>query len=170
MLRSIWDELEDMNRKFDEAFPTFSPPPVRRYSSFLRVPTVTYERPFVPVSDVFALKGDLVIRLELPGIDPETDVKIALAEGELVITGERKVEKMVEEKAFYRMETWSGTFERHFPVPETIDENAIAATYKDGILEVVVKGALQHLEAKKEKAATIPIQVEKEKELLTSKA
>ncbi len=169
MLRSIWDELEDMNRRFDEALRTFPTPAVRRVMSLPVLPPA-YERPYVPVSDMFAMKGDLVIRLELPGIDPEKDVKIVLAEGELVITGERKAEKKVEEKWFYRVETWFGTFERHFPVPETIDANAIAATYKDGILEVVLKGAIQHLEAKKQKAATIPIQVGKEEELLTPTA
>jgi HSP20 family molecular chaperone IbpA len=168
MLRSIWDELEDMNRKFDEAFRAFPTPTVRQ-AAYPVLP-LTHERPFVPVCDAFAVKGDLVIRLELPGIDPEKDVKVVFAEGELVITGERKAEKKLAETAYYRLETWWGTFERHFPVPETIDENAIAATYKDGILEVVVKGALQHFEAKKAKAATIPIQVEKEKELLMPRA
>lgn len=35
-------------------------------------------RPFAPTTDVFAREGDLVVRLELPGIDPEKDVKVSV--------------------------------------------------------------------------------------------
>ena len=64
MLRSIWDELEDMNRKIDETFGVF-PTPVRRFL----VPSrpIDTEKPFSPPADVFAKGADLVIHLELLG-------------------------------------------------------------------------------------------------------
>ncbi|HYM49509.1 MAG TPA: Hsp20/alpha crystallin family protein [Candidatus Limnocylindrales bacterium] len=161
MLRSIWDELEDMNRRFDEAFTT---PlyPTRRFFGFLPIPRPTVERPFAPIADVFENKGDLVVKLELPGIDPVKDVKVTLEEGELVIRGEKKQEQEVKEKTYYRFETLYGSFERHFPVPETITESAVHAEYKDGILAITVKGAVKALETRKETAKAIPIAVTKE--------
>lgn len=161
-----------MNRTFDESFsltPTYRTWPFRRFFSYLPpVPKLT-EKPFVPVTEVFGYKGDLVIRLELPGIDPSKDLFLTLVDGELVIKGVRKQEKEVSEKAFYRMETWYGEFERHFSVPEKIDEKAIHAEYKKGILEVVVKGAVEEVEAKKAHAKTIPILTGKDvKELVTA--
>lgn len=168
MLRNIWDELEEMNRTFDETFslaPTYRTYPFRRFFNYLPAPKMI-EKPFVPVTEVFAEKGDLVIRLELPGIDPLKDVTVTLEDGELVIKGVRKQEKELKEKNVYRMESWYGEFERHFIMPPKIDEKAIHVEYRNGILEVVVKGAVEEVEAKKAKAKTIPILVAKEKELV----
>jgi HSP20 family protein len=159
MLRSIWDELEDMNRRIDETFglvPTF---PVRRF--LLPAWPVGTEKPFTPTTDVFAKGGDLVIHLDLPGIDPEKDVKITIEDGELVVTGERKKYQEYKEANYYRVERFYGTFERHFPIPKTIDEGAVKASYAEGVLEIVVKGAVFVAEAKKEQAKTIPVEVRK---------
>ena len=170
MIRNIRDELEEMNRAFDETFslvPTYRTFPVRRFFSYLPAQPRLVEKPFVPVTEVFAEKGDLVIKMELPGIDPLKDVTVTLEEGELVIKGVRKQAKELKEKDVYRMETWYGEFERHFIMPPTIDEKAIHVEYKNGILEVLVKGAVEEVEAKKAKAKTIPILVSKpEKELV----
>jgi HSP20 family protein len=135
MLRNIWDELEEMNRTFDETFnltPAYRALPFRRLYSYQPTFPKMTEKPFVPVTEVFAKKGDLVIRLELPGIDPLKDVTLTLEDGELVIKGVRKQEKEVTEKDVYRMETWYGEFERHFTLPERIDEKVIHAEYKTG--------------------------------------
>ncbi len=170
MLKSIWDEIEDMNRKVVETFGFLPTLGFRRPYSYLpMLPTMT-ERPFVPITEVFAYKGDLIVRLELPGINPEKDVSVTLVDGELVIKGERKQEEELAEKTFYRFETVYGTFERHFTITETLDERAIQAEYEDGILEVVVKGAIEHLEAKTQKAKTIPVIVQKPTPELAAKA
>lgn len=170
MLRNIWEELDEMNRTFDESFsltPTYRTWPFRRFFGYLPTFPKMIEKPFVPVTEVFALKGDLVIKLELPGIDPLKDVTVTLVGGELVIKGVRKLEKEFKETDLYRMESWYGEFERHFTLPPKIDEKAIHVAYKYGILEVVVKGAVEELEAKKATAKTIPIVVGKEvKELV----
>jgi len=157
MLRSIWDELEDMNRKIDETFGVFPTLPVRRF--LLPTFPVATEKPFVPTTDVFALGEDLVIHLDLPGIVPEKDLKITIQEGELVVTGERKKEKECTEADYYRVERFYGTFERHFPIPKTIDERAVKATYKEGVLEIVLKGAVLVAEATKQQAKAIPVEV-----------
>jgi len=157
MLRSIWDELEDMNRKIDETFGVYPTFPVRRFL----VPTwpVATPKPFVPTTDVFAKGGDLVIHLDLPGIDPVKDLTITFEDGELVVTGERKKEKEYIEADYYRVERFYGIFERRFPIPKTIDEKAIKASYKEGVLEIVLKGAVLVAEAVKQQAKAIPVEV-----------
>lgn len=47
-------------------------------------------RPFLPATDVFTRGDDMVVRMELAGIDPEKDVSVTLDEGDLVIRGERR--------------------------------------------------------------------------------
>ncbi len=155
MWRSIWNELEDINRRIDEAFRTFSSLPPRRFA-LPALPAIG--RPFVPTTDVFARKGDLMIRLDLPGIDPERELKITVKEAELIIRGERKQEKEVEEGNYYLMEACYGAFERHFPVPIGTDEKAVRVKYKDGVLEVVVKDAVQITETEKQLAKSTPIE------------
>ncbi|HEX9097770.1 MAG TPA: Hsp20/alpha crystallin family protein [Candidatus Dormibacteraeota bacterium] len=159
MLRSIWDELEDMNRRIDETFGVYPALPVRRF--LLPTWPLASEKPFTPTTDVFAKDGDLVIHLDLPGIDPVKDVKITIEDGELVVTGERKKEEAYREADYYRVERLYGTFERHFPIPKTIDAKAVTATYTEGVLEIVLKGAVLVAEAKKEEAKAIPVEVKK---------
>jgi HSP20 family protein len=86
----------------------------------------------------FTKDGTLVIRAELPGIDPEKDVEITVEGGMLNITAERREETEKTERDFHRRELRYGSFARGIPLPEGVDEKAVEASYKDGILEVRV--------------------------------
>ena len=80
--------------------------------------------------------GAMVVRAELPGIDPDKDVDLSVADGMLRIHAERREESSREEKGYVRKELRSGTFLRVLPMPEGVNEADIAATYADGILEI----------------------------------
>ena len=82
--------------------------------------------------------GTLVIRADMPGIDPAKDVEVTVKDGVLHIMAERKEEEETEEKDFYRHELRYGTFTRDLPMPEGASEEDVKATYKDGVLEVRV--------------------------------
>ena len=152
----VWDEIAAMQRRMDEVVQEFLGPRARL--SYPGLPLFV-RRPFLPVTDVFARDDDVVVRLEIAGIDPEKDLSVTLEEGQLVIRGERKRTEEVEEEEYYRMEAAYGQFERRLPLPEGIDENKIVAEYSDGILEVVVPKAVKALEAPK--AKTIPVRSSK---------
>lgn len=92
---------------------------------------------FIPV-DEFHRDGALVIRAEAPGIDPEKDVELTVAGGLLHISVERRAEEEVEERRYVRQEMRYGCLERILPVPAGVSESDVKATYKDGILEIVV--------------------------------
>jgi HSP20 family protein len=79
-----------------------------------------------------------VIRAELPGIDPEKDVKLTVSDGMLRISAERRVEEKTEDKGYLRHELRYGSMTRTLPLPDGVAESDISATYKDGILEIRV--------------------------------
>lgn len=80
----------------------------------------------------------MVIRAELPGIDPDKDVEISVTEGMLRITAERRSETKEENEGRVRSEFHYGSYVRTLPLPKGASENDVKATYKDGILEVTV--------------------------------
>ena len=82
----------------------------------------------------------LVVRAEIPGIDPDTDVEITLEDGTLCIRAERKEshETTDEDSGRYRSEFRYGSFSRRLPLPAGASEADVEATYDDGILEIKV--------------------------------
>jgi HSP20 family protein len=96
--------------------------------------------------------GDtLVIRAEMPGIDPDKDVEISMHDGMLHIRAERKESEESKGKTEYRSEFRYGMFERTLPLPAGVTESDVTATYKDGILEIRLPRAAEA------KSATVPV-------------
>lgn len=81
--------------------------------------------------------GTLVIRADLPGIDPDTDVELTVSDGMLHIEAARREEEK-EGKGYVRQEVHYGPLSRSLPLPEGVTEADIAATCKDGVLEIRV--------------------------------
>jgi HSP20 family protein len=109
---------------------------------------------WVPAVDIFHRDKDLVVRAELPGIDPERDVEIIVQDGVLTIRGERRQEERTNDGGTFRYESAYGRFERSVMLPQGVKEDDIQASYENGIFEVVVPGAAQLTEGRR-----IPIQV-----------
>ncbi|HEX2054725.1 MAG TPA: Hsp20/alpha crystallin family protein [Actinomycetota bacterium] len=112
-------------------------------------------RTWAPAVDVFSRENDLVIRAELPGVDPEKDVDISVADGMLRIHGERRYEHRDEKENYFRMETSYGAFDRSIPLPEGVNVDDIKAVHRNGVLEVIVPGGAQIAPTKK-----IAVQIE----------
>jgi HSP20 family protein len=89
----------------------------------------------IPV-DEYQEEGALVVRAELPGIDPETDIELTVTDHMLHIEAERREEEKVKETGYMRHEVRCGSFSRTLPLPESVTEADITANYKDGILEI----------------------------------
>ena len=93
-----------------------------------------------PAVDVLESKDSYLIRAELPGMKKE-DFNLEVKDGILTLTGERNAEKPAEGVQYRSVERVSGKFVRSFSLPKTVNHEAINATYKDGILEVLVPKA-----------------------------
>jgi HSP20 family protein len=94
--------------------------------------------------------GDtLVVRAEMPGIDPDKDVEITVSDGMLHLSAERRSETKTEDKKGYRSEFRYGSFSRSVRLPAGAGEEDVKATYDDGILEVHIPIDERSNEAKK---------------------
>jgi len=90
---------------------------------------------WLPRVDVFDQETDLVVRTEVPGVDPET-LDVTLEGGTLTISGSRSFEDEKTDGGYHRKEIWEGSFKRTVLLPEGVDPEAVSATTKDGILEI----------------------------------
>ena len=99
----------------------------------------THATAWVPTTDIFAEGDDLVIRCELAGVHRE-DIDIELTGDTLTISGERRSE-LSKEVHFYTRERSFGHFRRSMNLPEGIDDDEVSASFKDGMLQVTVRGA-----------------------------
>ncbi|HWL37373.1 MAG TPA: Hsp20/alpha crystallin family protein [Frankiaceae bacterium] len=98
---------------------------------------------FVPPVEVLRRESDVVLRLELPGMDVERDVEVEVDKGRLVIKGERRDERAEEGTAYLLRELRYGSFRREFALPEGVTAENVDASYDSGMLEVVVRDAIQ---------------------------
>ena len=81
--------------------------------------------------------GDtMIVRAELPGIDPDKDVQVEVVDGELMISAQRTETHKTSGHHVPRSEFRYGSFTRSIPLPPGVDESKVEATYKDGVLEV----------------------------------
>ena len=92
---------------------------------------------WLPSLDVAETKSDLVVKVELPGMDPK-DIDISLSDGVLTIKGEKKQEKEEKEEGYHLIERSYGSFTRSIQLPKDVQSDKISASFKNGILKVVL--------------------------------
>jgi len=90
---------------------------------------------FVPPVDIYEDDHNLVLKMEVPGVD-EKDIQITLENNTLTVRGERKFEQDVKEENFHRIERRYGSFTRSFSLPNTVDSENVNAHYENGILSI----------------------------------
>ena len=92
---------------------------------------------WVPALDVWETASDVVYAFDLPGL-AESEISIEVADDTLTVTGERRRETTEEGDRYFRFERRYGTFSRAVGLPAGVEDSKIAASYKDGVLEVRV--------------------------------
>lgn len=92
---------------------------------------------FMPPVDVYEDEHNLVLKLEIPGVNEE-DLKVSLENSSLTVSGERKFEKEEKEENFHRIERRFGSFTRTFRLPSTVDPEKVEAGYDKGILKIML--------------------------------
>ncbi len=107
---------------------------------------------WAPVVDIYEHEGNLVLKAELPGIDPK-DVDVRVENDVLTLRGERKFDSDVKREQYRRVERAYGTFSRSFALPNVVDTGKIKAEFKDGVLRV----ALPQREESKPKQISISV-------------
>ena len=97
---------------------------------------------FVPAVEVAREGEDVVVRVELPGIDVERDVAIEVERGTLVISGERRDTRAEEQEGVLVRELRYGQFRREFALPPGVSPEQVEASYDAGLLDVRVRSVV----------------------------
>ncbi len=98
------------------------------------------EKSWAPAFDISENEKGYMVSAELPGID-EKDLEITIAGGMLSVKGEKKQETEEKGETYHRIERTYGSFHRSFRIPDAVQEDKVDATYKDGILKLVIPKA-----------------------------
>ena len=101
----------------------------------------THASAWVPPTDILARGDDLVIRVELAGIDP-ADVELSFSHGVLTVSGTRQPGPSDDDAAFLVRERFYGAFRRTITLPEGTDADQISAEFDDGLVEVTVRNGV----------------------------
>ena len=138
--RDIGEVQSEMNRLFDGFFGR----PAQLGVS---------ERVWAPVADMYETKDELVIKLDLPGMN-EKDIQVSITGELLSVRGQRLETQEIKQESCFRAERWAGRFERIFQLPIPVQADKVRATYREGVLTVT----LPKIEAVKPKDIKIDVQ------------
>lgn len=135
----VWRPFEALRKEVDRLFDDFGDDfwrkPFRSFAALER----NWPRKFPanPAVDVTETEKAYEITAELPGMD-EKNVEVNVANGGITIKGEKKEETEEKKKDYYVSERRYGSFERYFSLPEGVDADKIAASFKNGVLKVTL--------------------------------
>ncbi len=123
-----WDKLpvfssfqDEMNRVLDNFF--------NRESS--------YGTDWRPAVDVAETESDIIVKAEIPGIDPK-DIDISITGDKLTLQGAKREEKENTGKCYHRVESSYGSFKRVISLPVSVDVDKVTAEGKNGLLEIIL--------------------------------
>ena len=92
---------------------------------------------WTPAVDITETADKFVLLADIPGVDP-TKVEVTLEKGVLTLSGSREQPAEVPGVEAKRQERASGRFFRRFALPDTVDGEAVSASNRHGVLEVVI--------------------------------
>lgn len=136
----LFDLQSRINRVFEDL-----------WRGFPLAPWGEQEASWLPALDVSETDEAVRVQAELPGVEP-AEVDISLSDDLLTIRGEKKAEKEEIERDYHRIERSYGSFSRTVRLPAAVDQEKVEATFKDGILSVILP--------KREEARTRKVKVE----------
>jgi HSP20 family protein len=88
-----------------------------------------------PAANISETSKEYLIKAELPEVEKK-DVEVTVHEGVITIRGERRFERTDDTEKQHRVESFYGSFERSFSLPQDADESKIYAETKNGVLNV----------------------------------
>jgi HSP20 family protein len=130
-LKELEDMRRDMERIFEEVFE-----PRRRRRWWPGGPGGE-KGLIVPALDMYDRKTDFVIKVELPGVSRD-NIDLTITKEAITIKGEIKKDEEAPEESYYARERVVGPFSRTIQLPTEVESERAKATFKDGILEIVL--------------------------------
>ena len=132
-----FEDLQALRNEIDRAFESFGEPEAARQVAFL--PGKGARR--YPLINVLEDNDHLYIEALTPGVDPQS-LNLTLMQNRLTISGEKsRIGGEIKSEAFHRSERASGKFFRTVDLPLAVDEAAMQAEYKNGLLLLTIRKA-----------------------------
>lgn len=119
---SVWGEMSRLSREMDRLFGEAR---------------ATSRAGVFPPLNLYDDGESFVVRAEIPGIDPK-NLEINATVNTLNVKGERKQIDVDNQTSMHRRERGYGTFSRSINLPREIDPDKVQASYKLGVLEIVL--------------------------------
>lgn len=129
--RKPFSELSTVRNEMDRLW--------NRFMDDWPLPAV-FNKGWAPMADISETKDKLIVKAELPGLDPE-DIKLSLTGNLLTIQGEKKKEKEEKDEQHYSLERYSGEFQRSFRLPVEVLEDKVDAKFDKGVLTITMPKA-----------------------------
>jgi HSP20 family protein len=95
------------------------------------------DQSWVPTMDAWETDDAVVYAFDLPGV-AQDKVAVEVEDGALTVSAERERSEEISGEHYHRLERRHGTFSRTVGLPQGVTEDAISASYKDGVLEIRV--------------------------------
>ena len=123
--KNIFDDMNDLHREMERMFiGLFNPKHPFQ---------VLADRSWKPLMDVYELKDEIIIKVEVPGVD-KNEITITAEDKQLIIRGTRKYPHQTPGITYHQMEINYGDFERIIVLPKAYSADHINAELKDGFL------------------------------------
>lgn len=141
--QEIERRLRDMESRFENLFTDkWLQPSQWELPDWARMGALELKAPKVDIVD---RDDDVLIRADLPGVKKD-NVEVSLTDNTLTLKGSTSEEKKEEKGDYFRSETMKGSFSRTMSLPSDVDGSKAKATFRDGVLEIVVP---KHVKAKR---------------------
>lgn len=123
----LFAEFRRLEQEFDEFLTGWAP-----WTGGIRsLPAGTF-----PAVNVGSSPDSVTVYVFAPGIDPKS-LEVSLQESVLSVSGQRAV-PAEQNASYYRQERFAGSFRRVISLPEDVDPDKVEATYRDGIVQIIV--------------------------------
>ena len=128
---SLWrkQEFDRMRKDIDMLF--------RRFRRGFGVPRSLLEPATSLTIDIFQTEATVILRAELPGMKPE-DILVSVTDDSLTLKGTTREEAVEKGDNYERVAQSSRSFSKTISLPCRIMADDVKATYKDGILEILL--------------------------------
>lgn len=136
---SIAEGWRQLNERATQALTHFNP--VHRAGSDAQTDDALVERSAsrwsLLAADVVENANEIIVKLEVPGLEPEA-FDIHVEDDVLIVRGEKRVQREANEGRYHVLECAYGAFERAVPLPTSVDESRATARYRHGVLRVTL--------------------------------
>ena len=124
----LFEDLEDIQREMNRLFDVGFRRPLKAGNGGTL---------WAPAVDIVDDKDQIKVKADLPGMKKD-EIEVNFENDILTIKGEKKEEKEIKEKDCIRSERYYGAFQRSFSLPSSVDASKVNASYKDGVLEIIL--------------------------------